>query len=73
MPGGVFSAQVFGTMKAKDILRLEGPFGSFFIREESPKPIVLLASGTGIAPIKAMLEHLRVKGSTRPVSLYWAS
>ena len=71
LPGGVFSDQVFGTMKAKDILRLEGPFGSFFIREESPKPIVLLASGTGIAPIKAMLEHLQVKGSTRPVSLYW--
>jgi len=71
LSGGVFSDQVFGTMKAKDILRLEGPFGSFFIREESPKPIVLLASGTGIAPIKAMLEQLQVKGSTRPVSLYW--
>jgi CDP-4-dehydro-6-deoxyglucose reductase len=71
LPGGVFSDQVFGTMKAKDILRLEGPFGSFFIREESPKPIVLLASGTGFAPIKAMLEQLQFKGSTRPVSLYW--
>jgi CDP-4-dehydro-6-deoxyglucose reductase len=71
LPGGVFSDQVFGTMKAKDILRLEGPFGSFFIREESPKPIVLLASGTGFAPIKAMLEQLHFSGSTRPVSLYW--
>ena len=71
LPGGVFSDQVFGTLKAKDILRLEGPFGSFFLREESPKPIVLLASGTGFAPIKALIEQLRFKGSDRPVTLYW--
>lgn len=71
LPGGVFSDQVFATLKAKDILRLEGPFGSFFLREESPKPIVLLASGTGFAPIKAMLEQIQFKGSTRPVTLYW--
>ncbi|MBY0467898.1 MAG: CDP-6-deoxy-delta-3,4-glucoseen reductase [Burkholderiaceae bacterium] len=71
LSGGVFSDQVFGTLKAKDILRLEGPFGSFFLREESPKPIVLLASGTGFAPIKAILEQIQFKGSTRPVALYW--
>ena len=71
LSGGVFSDQVFGTLKAKDILRLEGPFGRFFLREESPKPIVLLASGTGFAPIKALIEQLRFKGSDRPVTLYW--
>ena len=71
LPGGVFSDQVFSTLKAKDILRLEGPFGSAYLRDDSPKPIVLLASGTGFAPIKAMLEHLQFKGSTRPVALYW--
>ena len=71
LPGGVFSDQVFGTLKAKDILRIEGPFGSFFLREESPKPIVLLASGTGYAPIKALIEQLQFKGSDRPVTLYW--
>jgi CDP-4-dehydro-6-deoxyglucose reductase len=71
LPGGVFSDQVFGTMKPKDILRLEGPFGSFFLREESPKPIDLQASGTGFAPIKAILEQIQFKGSARPVSLYW--
>ncbi|MEI7466226.1 MAG: CDP-6-deoxy-delta-3,4-glucoseen reductase [Burkholderiales bacterium] len=71
MLGGVFSEQVFGTLKAKDILRLEGPFGSFFIREESHKPIVLLASGTGFAPIKALIEQLRFKGSERSATLYW--
>jgi CDP-4-dehydro-6-deoxyglucose reductase len=71
MPGGKFTDHAFGAMKEKDILRLEGPFGSFFLRDESRKPIVLLASGTGFAPIKAIVEHLRAKGSTRPAVLYW--
>ena len=71
MPGGAFTDHVFGAMKEKDILRMEGPFGSFFLREDSTKPIVLLASGTGFAPIKALLEQLQHLGSTRPVSLYW--
>jgi len=71
MPGGKFTDQVFGTMKEKDILRIEGPFGSFFLREESDKPIVLLASGTGFAPIKAIIEHMRVKNIERPAVLYW--
>jgi CDP-4-dehydro-6-deoxyglucose reductase len=71
MPGGVFTDHVFGAMKARDILRVEGPFGSFFLREDADKPIVLLASGTGFAPIKAIVEHLEFKGSTRPVVLYW--
>ena len=71
MPGGKFTDHVFGAMKEKDILRVEGPFGSFFLREDSAKPIVLLASGTGFAPIKAIVEHLRALGSTRPAVLYW--
>ena len=71
MPGGKFTDQVFSTLKEKDILRLEGPYGSFFLREESAKPMVLLASGTGFAPIKALLEHMELKGITRPAVLYW--
>jgi len=71
MPGGLFTDHVFGKMKERDILRMEGPFGSFFLREDSTKPIVLLASGTGFAPIKALIEHLRMKGSDRTVVLYW--
>ncbi|MDO9221092.1 MAG: FAD-binding oxidoreductase, partial [Thiobacillus sp.] len=71
MPGGKFTDHVFGAMKEKEILRVEGPYGSFFLREDSAKPIVLLASGTGFAPIKAILEHMQHKGITRPVALYW--
>jgi len=71
MPGGKFTDHVFGAMKEKDILRVEGPFGSFFLRETSDKPMVLLASGTGFAPIKALIEHMEFKGVTRPTVLYW--
>lgn len=71
MPGGKFTDHVFGPMKEKDILRIEGPYGSFFLREDSAKPIVLLASGTGFAPIKAVIEHMQFKGITREATLYW--
>jgi CDP-4-dehydro-6-deoxyglucose reductase len=73
MPGGKFTDHVFGAMKEKEILRIEGPFGSFFLREESSKPIVLLASGTGFAPIKALIEHMQHKDITRPAVLYWGA
>ena len=71
MPGGVFTDHVFGDLKEKEILRAEGPFGSFFLREDSEKPMVFLASGTGFAPIKGLLTHMQHSGITRPVSLYW--
>ncbi len=71
MPGGKFTDTVFTTMKERDILRIEGPFGSFFLREDSDKPLVLLASGTGFAPIKAIVDEMRIKGDQRPVTLYW--
>jgi CDP-4-dehydro-6-deoxyglucose reductase, E3 len=71
MPGGRFTDHVFSAMKERDILRMEGPFGSFFLREDSAKPMILLASGTGFAPIKALIDHLRMKGSNRPAVLYW--
>lgn len=82
MPGGVFTDSLFGgndadgnakppTVKVRDILRLEGPLGTFFLREEDPRPVVMLASGTGFAPIKAIIEHIIAKGWTRPISLYW--
>jgi len=71
MPGGKFTDLVFGSMKEKDILRIEGPFGSFYLREKSDAPIIMLASGTGFAPIKALLEHMQQKGITRRTTLYW--
>ena len=76
MPGGVFTDHVFGAnptllMKIKDILRFEGPLGSFFLREDSQKPMIFIASGTGFAPIQAIIEHTIHKKTSRPIHLYW--
>lgn len=71
MPGGKFTDHVFTAMQTKEMLRFEGPYGSFYLREQSDKPIILLASGTGFAPVKALLEQLQALGSQRAVSLYW--
>jgi CDP-4-dehydro-6-deoxyglucose reductase len=70
-PGGLFTDHVFGNLKVRDLLRFEGPLGSFYLREDSSKPIVMLASGTGFAPIKAMCEYAREKNIARPITLYW--
>ena len=75
LQGGLFTDHVFGvgatTMKEREILRLEGPFGSFFLREDSQLPIVMLASGTGFAPIKSIIEHMVHQNINRPITLYW--
>jgi CDP-4-dehydro-6-deoxyglucose reductase len=71
--GGNFTDHVFGKMKERDILRLEGPLGSFFLREDSAKPIVFVASGTGFAPIKSILETAFYKKIERPMVLYWGA
>jgi len=75
MPGGKFTDTLFGAVqpavKERDILRFEGPLGTFFLREDSHKPIILLASGTGFAPIKAIVEHCIHRGIEREMTLYW--
>ncbi len=75
LPGGRFTDALFGVsqpaLKERDILRLEGPMGTFFLREDRSCPIVLLASGTGFAPIKAIVEQMRASGIERPTTLYW--
>lgn len=72
MPGGKFTDHVFSAMKEKEIQRIEGPFGSFFLRDDAAqRPMIFLASGTGFAPIKAMLEQMQAQGDARTVTLYW--
>lgn len=72
-PGGAFTEHVFTHMKEKDILRFEGPLGTFFLREESDRPIIFLASGTGFAPIKGILEYAFHAGIDRQMVLYWGA
>lgn len=70
-PGGLFTDHVFGKLKVRDILRFEGPLGTFYLREDTDKPIVMVASGTGFAPIKAMCESVLDRDLKRPIILYW--
>lgn len=69
--GGTFTQHVFNEMKERDILRIKGPLGTFFLREDSDKPIIFIASGTGFAPIKAIIEHALHIGIKRPMHFYW--
>jgi CDP-4-dehydro-6-deoxyglucose reductase len=71
VPGGFFTGHVFTKMQEKDLLRFQGPFGMFFLREDSDRPAILVAGGTGFAPIKGILEYAFAKGVTRPWHLYW--
>jgi CDP-4-dehydro-6-deoxyglucose reductase len=70
-PGGLFTDHVFSKAKVRDLLRFEGPLGTFYLREDSDKPIVMVASGTGFAPIKAMCEAAFERDLKRPITLYW--
>lgn len=72
--GGAMSQYWFQQAKPNDLLRLNGPLGTFFLRDLSGLDLLLLATGTGIAPIKAMLEELagpQPRSLPRSITLYW--
>lgn len=69
--GGRFTTHVFTAMKEGDVVRFEGPLGSFFLREDSTKPIIFVAGATGFAPVKSMVEHAFRTGMKRQMLLYW--
>jgi len=73
MPGGLFTDRVFKAMKERELLRFEGPLGTFHLRPPSGKPAVMVVSGTGFAPIKAMCEEVFRRGvsADQPITLYW--
>ena len=69
--GGYFSAQVFNQLQEKAMLRFTGPLGTFFLREDSDRPAILIGGGTGFAPIKGILEHAFHTGVQKPLHLFW--
>jgi NAD(P)H-flavin reductase len=71
--GGKFTTHVFERMHEGDIVRFEGPIGSFFLREDSRKPIIFVAGATGFAPVKSMVEHAFATGMMREMVLYWGT
>ena len=69
--GGTFTDFLFDGMQEKTIMRIEAPLGSYFLREESELPIILMGGGTGFAPLKGIIEHAFEIGVDRPITLYW--
>ena len=69
--GGDFTGYVVDKLHEKDLLRIEGPHGNFFLREEAGRPIIFMAGGTGFAPVKGIVEHALAEGLTQPMYLYW--
>lgn len=70
VPNGQMSELIFNDVKVNQLMRMEGPKGTFFVRDNN-KPLLLLATGTGIAPIKAIVEQLILQSDKRKVHIYW--
>jgi len=78
VPGGAFTGALFDTAQIGDTLWMTGPFGDFSIPPDAASNIILVAGGTGFAPIKACLQHLAASDPTsrqaaRPLHLYWGA
>lgn len=73
VPGGAFTEPLFASAKVRDILRFEGPHGSFYLQNPEQKPLILLAGGTGFAPIKAIVEQSLIAGERTPLHIYWGA
>jgi CDP-4-dehydro-6-deoxyglucose reductase len=71
--GGGFTSWVYDALKVGDHLRIEGPLGTFVPREDSERPMVFMAGGTGFAPVKAIVEHFIALGTRRPMQVYWGA
>lgn len=71
IPGGRFTARVFGGLKVGDTLRIEGPLGRFQWQEIGERPVLFVAGATGFAPVKSLLEAAFARGLSQPLELYW--
>ncbi|RUL61478.1 2Fe-2S iron-sulfur cluster binding domain-containing protein [Dyella dinghuensis] len=71
--GGGFTSWVSDVLKEGDTLRIEGPLGTFVPREDSERPMIFMAGGTGFAPVKAIVEHFLALGTRRAINVYWGA
>jgi CDP-4-dehydro-6-deoxyglucose reductase len=71
--GGQFTDRLFSDSAMGSLLRIEGPIGQFVYREDSQRPVLMIAGGTGFAPLKSMLRHVLEGGIQRPIHLYWGA
>ncbi len=70
---GHFTARVFDSMKERDLLRFEGPFGTYFLQSAADKPIIMIAGGTGFAPIKGLFQQAVEQNPNHDIHLFWGA
>ncbi len=73
VPGGQFTPKVFTSMREKDLLRLEGPFGTYFLRSEADQPIIMIAGGTGFSPIQGLVQQSLEGNPAQRIHLFWGA
>ncbi len=73
VPDGQFTPRVFDSMKPRDLLRLEGPFGTYFMQTEVTRPIIMIAGGTGFSPVKGLIEHAMADDPSYNIHLFWGA
>jgi CDP-4-dehydro-6-deoxyglucose reductase len=73
VPGGGFTTWVYDALRVGDRLTVEVPLGTFVPREDSERPMLFMAGGTGFAPVKALVEHFIALGTRRPMHIYWGA
>ncbi len=73
VPGGHFTPKVFQAARERDLWRFEGPFGSYFLQSEAAQPLIMIAGGTGFAPIKALASQALEKNPAQPIHLFWGA
>lgn len=71
--GGRFTGKVFDNMQVNDIVRIEGPLGGFFLRENTSQPVIFLVGGTGMAPVAGILQYALKKKLKRTFHVYWGA
>jgi CDP-4-dehydro-6-deoxyglucose reductase len=73
VPDGHFTPRVFDSMKERDLLRFEGPFGTYFLQSEVETPIIMVAGGTGFSPVKGLVEQAMQQNPDYQIHLFWGA
>lgn len=73
VPDGHFTPRIFDSMKERDLLRFEGPFGTYIFQSEAESPIIMIAGGTGFSPIKGLFEQAMEQNPNQNIHLFWGA
>jgi len=73
VPGGLCSSYIHEVLDVNDQITVTGPYGDFYLREDSQREIVCIGGGCGMAPIRSILFHLKEKGMPRKISYFFGA